>query len=160
MDSWVTLIFGAGVQYEGDLVALLDANGQSVAFEQANTRWGAGHTRLIRLLPESDLTAGAWYTARLRGGVELVDGQVSADTWELDFQVPCDTADDPACPDLGDIPIAHIDGIPQPSPEPVVQEESGCACASTPGGSWGLGLALAVLAGARRFRQSVPPTSE
>ena len=128
VDSWITLIFGAGVTYEGDLTELLDDSGQPVAFTQANTRWGAGHTRLIRLLPDEPLTPGGWYTARLKPGAQLVDGRTTTAPYELTFQVACLDDDDPSCPDLGDIPVAHIDGIPDE-----VDEPQGCGCSSGAG---------------------------
>ncbi|MCP4804634.1 MAG: zinc dependent phospholipase C family protein [Proteobacteria bacterium] len=149
VDSWVTLIFGAGVTYEGELVELLDDDGQVVPFTQANTRWGAGHTRLVRLLPDEPLTAGGWYTARLAPGAELIDGRTTTEPYELTFQVACDD-DDPACPDLGDIPVAHVDGIPdEPVEEP---DRCGCSAGATP---LGIGALLAALLARRRTRGRV-----
>ncbi|MCO4745535.1 MAG: zinc dependent phospholipase C family protein [Proteobacteria bacterium] len=147
-DSWVTLIFGEGVRYEGDLVELVDSDGTSVPFRQANTRWGAGHTRLIRVQPEQNLVPGGWYTARMRAGAELVGGEETTEIYELGFQVACDNAEDTACPDLGEIPVARIDGIPV-EPEPEV-EESGCGCQSSPARGMGWALLVGLLASRRR----------
>ncbi|TNE91188.1 MAG: hypothetical protein EP330_05965 [Deltaproteobacteria bacterium] len=132
--SWVTLVFGEGVRFEGDLVELFDDAGASVPFTLSNTRWGATHTRLVRIRPDEDLVPGGWYTARLRAGVELIDGGVSSESWEVRFQVACDTADDPACPELGEVDVPWIDGIPEPEPE--VEEETGCGCATTGSAGW------------------------
>ena len=152
--SWVTLIFGAGVRYEGDLVSLLDDNGDIVPFTQANTRWGAGHTRLIRLLPEEDLTPGGWYSARMRSGARLINGTRTTAELDLAFQVACRTDSDPACPDLGPIQVASIDGIPEDSDQPPA--EAGCGCAAVPAlpQAW----ALALLAWVMVRRRSRVPT--
>jgi len=138
-DSWVTLIFGAGVAYDDglpELIELLDADGGSVPFTLANSRWGPGHTRLVRLQPSEDLTPGGWYTARMRAGADLIDGGVTSQTYELSFQVACDGEDDLTCPEL-DPPIASVDGLPESADtggdtggeeEP---KETGCGCVST-----------------------------
>jgi len=146
-DSWVTLIFGAGVSYEGDLVELLDSDGQVVPFEQANGRWGPGHTRLIRLLPTEALEPGGWYTARLRSGVELIDGRVSSQEFEVAFQVACLDEDEALCPEV-EAPVASIDGIPE---EPSPQDAEGCGCAS--GGPAGVAVFGLVALAARRSRR-------
>ncbi len=153
VDSWVSLIFGAGVRYEGDLAELLDDRGQVVPFTQLDTRWGAEQTRLIRLLPERDLIPGGWYTARMRAGAALIDGQTSTETWELSFQVACEGEGDPACPDLGEIAVASVDGLPEEEPaEDDVPAEGGCGCGSARGmpGPWA--LLLVGLATRRRRR--------
>jgi MYXO-CTERM domain-containing protein len=158
VDSWVTLIFGAGVQYEGDLVELLDAEGQVVPFSQANTRWGAGHTRLVRVLPEEALMPGGWYTARLRVGATLISGDVSAESWELSFQVACEDEGDADCPDLGEIPVASTDGLPEEVADSgdtgEASEGKGCGCAAggASGRGAGLWLGLALLGGLVRRR--------
>jgi hypothetical protein len=131
-DSWVTILFGQGVRYEGELVDLLDDSGNAVAFTQANTRWNAAETRLVRILPAEPLAPGGWYTARFRAGATLVDGRSTTTDWDLRFQVACDTPDDPACEDLGDIPVASIDGLPdEPEDTDTSEAGSGCGC------SWG-----------------------
>lgn len=132
-DSWVTLIFGAGIRYDEDLVSLLDDSGAPVPFTQANTRWGAGHTRLIRVLPEADLAPGGWYTARMRSGARLINGTRTTVEVDLPFQVACLSDSDPACPDLGPIQAASIDGIPKEpaQPQPAVAVETGCGCATS-----------------------------
>ena len=160
-DSWVTLIFGAGVAYEGDLTELLDAGGAPVAFTQANSRWGPGHTRLIRLQPDEELIPGDWYTARLRAGAALIDGQATTETVEVSFQVACADEDDPDCPVLEPL-VASVDGIPE---EPVGDtgedtggeggKASGCGCAAVPptaaaGGAAGAWLLLLGWFGVRR----------
>ncbi len=154
VDSWVSLIFGAGVRYEGDLAELLDDRGEVVPFTQADTRWGAEHTRLIRLLPEQDLNPGGWYTARMRAGAELIGGQTSAETWELSFQVACEVEGDPTCPDLGAIAVASVDGLPEeePAAEDDVLADGGCGCGAARGMSGLWALLLAVLAAGRRRR--------
>ncbi len=154
VESWVTLIFGEGVRYEGDLLELVDDSGAPVAFSQANTRWNAEHTRLMRILPIEPLAPGAWYTARLRAGAERIGGGATTGAWELRFQVACATPDDPACGDLGEIAVASIDGLPQQPEEPVIEEATGCGCRSAPGVSAALyPLLIGLVAGVSRRRR-------
>ncbi|MCB9743488.1 MAG: zinc dependent phospholipase C family protein [Alphaproteobacteria bacterium] len=151
VDSWVTLVFGAGIHYEGGLVELLDDSGASVPFDQANTRWGAEYTRVLRLQPTEDLEPGAWYTARLHAGVTLINGDTSATAWELRFQVPCAEEGDPDCPELGEIPVARVDGLPEDTGGDtggMVSADKDCGCASGGRGgalAWLLGLGLLLL---------------
>jgi len=151
-ESWVALIFGAGVVYDGSLAELRGPDGGLVSFTQANNRWGAGHTRVIRLMPEADLVPGGWYTVHLREGLELIDGQTSTTPWEMSFQVECDAASAGDCEDLGDIPVASVDGIPEeegsgPDSGAAV-EEGGCGCDAV--GRTAAWLPLVLLAVARR----------
>lgn len=148
VDSWVTLIFGAGVRYEADLLELRDEAGATIPFVPGNTRWGASDTRVIRVAPGEPLTPGGWYTARLRPGASLIDGRATAEPWELRFQVACATADDPACPPLGELPVAGIDGVLAVADPAGAKVDRGCGCAHG-GASPGL-AAWALLAAARR----------
>lgn len=159
--SWVTLVFGVGVAYDTALVSLSDASGAEVPYTVQNSQWGPEYTRVLRLLPAEDLTPGGWYTARLAPGVETIDGGVSAAEWTFAFQVDCDPGDRTDCPDLGDIPEASLDGIPEEAPEDTAAADDtgaagsdGCGCAAG-GGSAPAGLALLLVAaavGARRRR--------
>ncbi|MFT5682596.1 MAG: hypothetical protein ACI8RZ_003518 [Myxococcota bacterium] len=148
--SWSSLVFGAGVRYEDDLVELIGPDGASVDFTQANTRWGAEYTRLVRIQPSADLIPGGWYTARLRAGIETIDGQTSTQPWEHAFQVECDAASEADCEDLGEIPIASIDGVVEEPADTGGESEEGCGCASAGGGSAGLSLLVLLVAGRRR----------
>ena len=145
-DSWVTLVFGAGVPEQGDIVSLTDDAGEAVAFEQSGNRWGSYPTRMLRLQPTEPLTPGGWYTATMRAGVERIDGQTTTQEWALRFQVACIDEGDPACPALDPPAVASIDGVP-PEPEP----EPGCGCqVAGLGGGWvGVGL-LGLLSRRRR----------
>ena len=148
VSSWTSLMFGTGVRYESDLMTLLGPDGESVAFSLGNTRWGAEHTRLIQLVPEADLEPGAWYTARLRAGIDTIDGQTSQQSWEMSFQVACDEATADECEDLGELDVASIDGIPEAeSGDP--SEATGCGCASV-GSGQPAGIALLILMAWRR----------
>lgn len=155
VDSWVTLIFGAGYQYQEGLTELVDEAGDPVPFTQSNTRWNASFTRLIRLRPSEDLAPGAWYTARMLPGAARIDGELTADSSELRFQVECASEDDPSCPELEDLPVASVDGIPEDTGDDTgLSDEAGrCGCASAPAGRSSLALALAWL-GLRRRRMS------
>ncbi len=162
--SWVSLVFGVGVRYEDDLVELVDADGAEVPFTQANSRWGPEFTRVVRLAPAEDLAPGAWYTARLRAGVETIDGQVSGEPWELAFQVECDVGGD--CEDLGEVPEARIDGLPadtgaddtDPDTADDPEAPQGCGCATGPGAApFGGVLLLAGLVRRTRSRREARP---
>lgn len=159
VDSWVSLVFGEGVSYDGGLLDLVDDSGAAVAFTPSGNRWGGDPTRLMRLKPDESLEPGAWYTARLAAGAQTISGQTSSEGWELRFQVACEAEDDPACPDLGDIPVASIDGLPAEDAQdtggdaPTV--DSGCGCGAVPGAGAGAGAGLVLLTlvgGARRRR--------
>lgn len=150
-DSWVSVVFGVGVRYEDDLAELLDADGVVVPTVPGNSRWGPEFTRVARVMPVEDLRPGAWYTLRVRAGLETIDGQVSDAPWTYTFQAPCDDATAEACEDLGTIPEARLDGTleedPEPgdSGEPVAAEPASCGCATgagAPGLAW-LGLMVA-----------------
>lgn len=116
VDSWVTLIFGAGVRIGSLLdgrVALEDAAGAEVPVEVHATRWGgndpAGDTRLVTLRPTVDLLPDADYTVILRPGVELLDGTLLEVDWTYTFKTRCvDVADCPP-PDDGWPPLAPVD---------------------------------------------------
>jgi hypothetical protein len=153
--SWSSLIFGAGVRYEDDLVDLIGPDGESVDFTQANTRWGAEYTRLVRLQPAVDLIPGGWYTARLRAGIQTIDGQTSTTPFEHVFQVACDPDSAEDCADLGEIAIASIDGVPEEPSDTGGEATTGCGggCASARGGAAGLPLLL-LLGACRRRRMS------
>jgi len=126
--SWMALVFGAGVQYQEGLLSLTGPDG-SVRFTQANTRWGAEYTRLIRAMPDRDLVPGGWYTLRLEP-VELIDGGRATEPFELRFQVSCDATNPEDCPDQGPIDVARIDGLAD-AEAPTSDPETGCGCTST-----------------------------
>jgi len=153
--SWVSVVFGVGVRYADDLLELVDAAGAVVPSVQANSRWGPEFTRVVRLSPEADLVPGAWYTARLRAGVETIDGQVSAAPWELRFQVECDPASADACEPLGEVPEAGIDGRAAEeieAPAAAATTTGGCGCATGAEGAVGAAVLLVAGAGRRRRR--------
>jgi len=129
--SWASLVFGAGVRYEDDLLEWTGPDG-AVNFTQGNTRWGAGHTRIITAMPDEPLDPGGWYTLSLRPGIEIIDGQVSDTAWELEFQVECDASTADLCPELPDIDVAGIDGVLEENKPPQTDEERGCGCVTAP----------------------------
>lgn len=150
--SVVSVVFGVGVRYTEGLVELVDSDGAAVPFTQANSRWNPEFTRVVRLIPDVDLTPGAWYTARLASGVETIDGQVSDTAWEYTFQAGCEETTE-GCEDLGDIPEATIDGLPdEVAPEEQTPSaEVPVGCGVVPGVSLG-GLVLAAGLVRRRSR--------
>ena len=147
VDSWVSVVLGEGVYVDSATLELVDDAGASVAFTPAGNRWGGDPTRLLRLQPSESLEPGGWYTARLTAGAETISGRSTSEAFELRFQVSCEDEDDAACPDLGDIPVASIDGVPDEGDTgegtgQTTAEDGGCGCAAAnPRGVWwGLGL--------------------
>lgn len=125
VDSWITLVFGAGVRIGSLLVAdrvvLVDAEGASVPVEVRATRWSgndpAGDTRLVTLRPTVELLPDADYTVILRPGIELLDGTLLEVEWTYTFTTRC--ADLAACPppDVGWPPRAPMDAGVAPEPD-------------------------------------------
>ena len=141
--------------YEEGLVDLIGPDGASVPFTQANTRWGAAETRLLRVLPEADLTPGGWYTLRLNAGLETIGGLTSQEPWELTFQVECDATSADDCEDLGDIPVASIDGVPEEDAgDTGAAPDDGCGCMASGAPAGLLPLLLTGLAAVRRRSHS------
>jgi uncharacterized protein (TIGR03382 family) len=155
-DSWVSLMFGAGVAYADGIVELTDAQGAAVPFTQANTRWGADYTRIVRLQPTEDLEPGAWYTAQLASGALLIDGQQTTAPYSVTFQVACATPDDPACPEV-EVIEPSIDGIPANDTADTAlvdpTDKGGCGCGSSPTAPVGLALVTALAPLLRRRRR-------
>jgi hypothetical protein len=136
VDSWVTLVFGAGAvlgSLNPDTVTLHDPTGEAVGIEVDHTRWlgnAENITRLLVLKPKAELSPNTEYTVTLHPGVELVDGQVLDSPWTYAFQTHCDPPDDPAC-----------DPTPPPvlEPAPEKQKSGGCRMmsgADGPGFGW------------------------
>lgn len=162
-DSWVSFVFGVGVRYEEDLVELVDADGEVVPTTSGNSRWGPTWTRVVRLMPSVELVAGGWYTARLRAGVETIDGQVSDTPCELSFQVECAEGATGDCPDLGALTEPTLDGLvedtgaPAADPDAPPPADPGCGCATGRGQApVGLALLLAGLVWRRAARRDRP----
>jgi hypothetical protein len=112
--SWITLVFGKGVEQDSATAALIDGLGSAHPFRLRYTRWG-GTSRLIRLQPSENLQPGGFYTARLDPGARLVDGSVTTVAHEHSFQVECDSDQDPECPPVlvvGDPIIAKAVATP------------------------------------------------
>ena len=118
-DSWVTFVFGQGLNIGSAALTWTDASGAEVAFTAKNTRWGAHWSRLVRLLPDEDLVPGAWYTVTLGSGADTINGGVFESTFAHTFQVACGD-DTTSCPDLGEIddPAIEIEEPAEPEPEP------------------------------------------
>lgn len=142
-DSWVTVLFGAGMDVDSVELTLVDADGVEVESTLTGTRWGADPTRLMRLEPTATLEPGAWYTAQLAAGATS-NADVTASAWSYTFQVACTEADDTACPPV-EADEASIDGIVEDTGdtgdtgEPEDAEACGCA---TPVGGFGWSLLL------------------
>jgi hypothetical protein len=101
-DSWVTFIFGKGVEYGGGTGSWVDADGSDAPFDRDDTRWGGpgDWTRLATLKPTADLVPGAYYTAGLAGDVTTIGGDSVALDYDFEFQVACSEANANECPDL------------------------------------------------------------
>ena len=122
-DSWVTFVFGQGVDIESASLTWAGADDSEVGFSTRNTRWGAHWSRLIRILPDQDLVPGAWYTVTLGSGADTIGGAAFQGTFEHTFQVACED-ESAECPDLGEIDDPRIDGLEEPvEPEMDMAEE-------------------------------------
>jgi hypothetical protein len=106
-DSWVTFVYGAGVEREGPAHAWLDDAGAPVPFTRDGTRWGASWTRLHSLRPTQELPRGTWMTAQLPSATTLIDGATTTTPYEHLFQTPCEADDDPRCSDSA---TAEVEG--------------------------------------------------
>ena len=101
-DSWVTLVFGAGVLISSlaDRVRLTDAQGQDIPIEVKPTRWlsePSSQTRLVVIKPQVDLEPQATYTVTVRPGLALIDGQTLDVDWSHSFETPCVDKQKPGC---------------------------------------------------------------
>ncbi|HYD49724.1 MAG TPA: zinc dependent phospholipase C family protein [Terriglobales bacterium] len=95
--SWVTLVFGKGVEEHSATASLIDVDGMPHPFNLRYTRWG-GTSRLVRFQATADYAPGASYTAILQPGARLVDGSLTIHSHQHHFQVECSEANDPECP--------------------------------------------------------------
>lgn len=86
--SWITLVFGKGVEENSAAATLVDALGTPQPFRLRYTRWG-GTSRLVRFQPMQDLIPGAHYTATLEPGARLVDDSLTTHAHSHGFQVEC-----------------------------------------------------------------------
>ncbi|MGM0558707.1 MAG: MYXO-CTERM sorting domain-containing protein [Myxococcota bacterium] len=101
-DSWVTFIFGKGVEYGGATGSLIDADGADAPYNRDDTRWGGpgSWTRLATLKPTLDLIPGGYYTAGLSGDVQTIGGESVTLDHQFEFQVGCAEANTDDCPEL------------------------------------------------------------
>ncbi len=103
VDSWITLVFGAGAvlgSLNPDTVTLTDQDGALVEIEVDHTRWlgnADNITRLLVLKPMVELAPNTEYTVTLYPGVELVDGQILQENWTYTLQTQCDPPESEAC---------------------------------------------------------------
>ena len=116
-DSWVTFVYGAGVERDGPAHQWLNEAGEAVPFSREGTRWGASWTRLHSLRPAGDLPRGVWMTAQLPESSALVDGTATSVPYTHAFQTPCESGDDPRCADVSSgeedaAPPEDTDGAP------------------------------------------------
>lgn len=108
-DSWITLVFGMGVDIDTVQTALVDDEEVPVAVGQQGTRWGARYPRLVRIQPQAPLEPGAWYRAQLAAGALTIDGREVDASFEHRFQVNCMDDVPEICPDIDPF-VAEIDG--------------------------------------------------
>ena len=112
-ESWITLIFGMGVDIDSIQTALVDDEAIPVEVQQQGTRWGARYPRLVRIQPLEPLEPGAWYRAQLAAGALTIDGRTVDASFEHRFQVNCMDDVPEVCPDI-DPYVATIDGSGPP----------------------------------------------
>ncbi len=86
-DSYVTLIFGQGIDIGTARGTFTDSRGRSVPFNLDGTRWGHPRPRLVRFQPTQRLREGARYTVSLEAGTERIDGTIEARLTRSMFRV-------------------------------------------------------------------------
>ena len=111
-DSWVTFVYGAGVESDSSLFQWLDESDETLAFERHGTRWGVTWTRLHSLRPTSDLPEGQWMKASLLAQAKLIGGAATTEAIDHSFQTPCAAPEDPRCQDDDDAQT-HEDDAPE-----------------------------------------------
>jgi len=116
--SWITFVFGKGVQEGSATTSLVDSQGVPHPYNLRYTRYG-GTSRIIRFQPTADFVPGETYTATINAGARLIDGSVTTVAHQHQFQVECSSAEDPRCP-----PVVVTDDptivLPPPTPTPTV----------------------------------------
>ncbi|MEL6177738.1 MAG: MYXO-CTERM sorting domain-containing protein [Myxococcota bacterium] len=115
-DSWVSVIFGAGVRYRDLQPSFTDDMGVEVAHDLRNTRWGNSWPRIVRVVPTLTLEAGGWYTVGIEPGAEVINGSTLEQRWSFRFQVECSEDNTDDCEDLGELPAPSLDGPPLTAP--------------------------------------------
>ncbi len=118
--SWLTLVFGRGVQTDSAEFTLEDSDGSGVPFTRRSTRWGGegNWSRLARVQPSETLTAGEEYELAMGPGVVMIGtSDPTAEPWSMRFVVGC--PDDPAsCPPVAGEPFVPDIGEPTQPEEP------------------------------------------
>jgi hypothetical protein len=119
--SWLTLVFGRGVQTNTASFTLEDGEGSGVEFVRRSTRWGGegSWSRLARVEPSEPLAPGAEYRLELQAGTTMIGlDDPTASAWSMQFVVAC--PDDPeSCPALDGEPFIPEIGDPILPEEPV-----------------------------------------
>lgn len=134
-DSWVSMMFAAGVDIDTLNVEWTDANDAGVAIEKRGHAWGGSWNRIIRLMPTENLQPGGHYTATLQGETQTVDQRAWIIDHSMSFQVACEQDNQADCPPLENIREARIDGSADFKAEwtageektDVTNDEAGCA---------------------------------
>jgi uncharacterized protein (TIGR03382 family) len=130
VDSWVTFIFGAGIDLSTVETTWVSEDGTTeVAHNATGTRWGNSRPRLLRLQPDANLEPGSWWEAQLAAGATFIDGTVLAAAARHRFQVECLPDDPRGCAPIDVVPPS-IDGV-QPEPEPEPEPDAGSADAGS-----------------------------
>jgi len=136
VESRLHLTFSRGVDAMGlDQVRVLDAEGTEVAVRVEHHYGDFSHT--VHLKPEADWAADADYQVLIDGPVLNYDGVSLAEAWTADFSTRSAV------------------------PEPVNEEEPGCACGlSMDRSASGLVLGMLLVLGCWRRRVSCQPLGE
>ncbi len=168
-DSWVTFVYGAGVESDSATFDWLDEGEQAVPFERYGTRWGATWTRLHTLRPTYNLDEGTWMKVTLNAEHSLIHQRASTQsTFVHHFQTPCTMPDDPRCrpqaeeiagPDEGPNEDALGEEHEGPSPRSIEAYDEGAhedhGCASGPHQAQGLLLLVVTMVFLRRSAATI-----
>lgn len=135
-DSWVTFVFGVSVEMGSASFQWTDDAGSPVAFRLEGTRWGNRWPRLMRLMPEVDLTPGGFFEVTLQPGFTRIDDpeRPAGEGHVHRFQSSCMDGMLDICPDLGEIPGPRIDGMVSEPPEDAGGGDAGDDAGSDAGG--------------------------
>ena len=130
VDSWVTLIYGAGIHQDSVEGTWKNEEGKPLAFELAGSRWGASYSRLQSFRPAENLVPGSQHSIGLAAGLQLVDGTQTKKDYSLDFRVGCSDSEDTRCPKLSERVAPSLDGSGAPEglydpPEEISDAEEG-----------------------------------
>ena len=131
-DNWVSLMFAAGIDMNDLSGTWTSQTGNSVPLSLKGNAWSDQWPRIIRVVPEENLSPGEYYRVNLAGQPTTINEKRWSIDHTLSFQVACTDSNLADCPDLEEIQLARIDAGDEfkneweTITEPVSAEERGC----------------------------------